>query len=172
MSDVIIVGADHGRIAAIRLALACEALASRTIAAPPAQMPGEGALDECIEHGRLEQGRPVRRILSELPQRWRADEDARYHKTYRRPTEVYAMARRCCTLAGCRDGACLACLATRQRHRPRYNVPRPGDLVLHPTGPLIVWDGAGMDWTRCWWAKPQMDRVRFPGPSIPQASNR
>lgn len=172
MRQIIIAGGYSGITAKIGLASSSEVLTCWPIETAAAQVPRPSALHECHEHGGLEQGRPVRSVLSELPQRWRADEDARYHKTYRRSAEVYAMARRCCTLAGCRDGACLACLATRQRHRPRCDVPRPSDLVLHPPGPTVVRDGEGMDWSRCWWAKPQVDRVRVPRPGVSQASDR
>lgn len=172
MYDIIVIGGGHGRANARLLVAACQALAHRAVEAAPAPVPGASAEYERDEHGSLEQGRPVRGVLPIVPEGRCVDEDARYHKTYSRPAPVHAMARRCCELAGCARGKCLACLATRQRHRPADDVPRPSDLVQREAAPVVVRDSVGVDRAGLWWPVSKVDWLRLSGAGVPQASDR
>ena len=129
MHDIIVIGGGHGRLGVKHLVAACQATAHRAESALASLVPRTREEYERYEHGSGEQGGSVRSVLPVVPEGRRTDEDARYHKTYSRPAQVHAVARRCCELAGCRRGTCLACLATRKRNRPADDVPRPSDLV-------------------------------------------
>lgn len=172
MHDIIVIGGGHGRLGVRHLVAACEALANRAVEAPATPVPRQGSEYECHEHGGGEQGRQVRGVLPELPEGRRADEDARHHKTCSRPEQVHAVARRCCELAGCRRGTCLACLATRQRHRPADDVPGPSDLVQQEATTPTLRNRARLDRACLCWAVPKMDRVRLSSAGVSQASDR
>lgn len=172
MHDIIVIGGGHGRLGVKHLVAACQATAHRAESALASLVPGQSPEHERHEHGGGEQGRQVRGVLPELSQGRCVDEDARYHKTYSRPAQVHAVARRCCELAGCRRGTCLACLATRQRYRPADDVPGPSDLVQQEATTPTVRNCLGMDWPRSWRSSAEMDRLRLSGTGVSQASDR
>lgn len=172
MYDVIVVGDGDGRANARLLVAACQALAHRAVEAAPAPMSGASAEYERYEHGGSEQGRQVRRVLPVVPEGRCVDEDARYHKTYSRPAEVHAVARRCCTVAGARRGTCLACLATRQRHRSADDVPGSSDLVQQEATTPTLRNRARLDRAFFCGAVPKMDGVWVPRAGVSQASDR
>lgn len=168
----IVIGGGHGRLGVKHLVAACQATAHRAESALASLVPRTREEYERYEHGRSEQGGSLRSVLPVVPDGRRADEDARYHKTYSRPAQVHAVARRCCELAGCRRGTCLACLATRQRHRPADDVPGSSDLVQQEAAPTPFWDRTRLDRACLCWAVPKMDRVRLSSTGVSQASDR
>lgn len=155
-----------------RLAAACQAAAYRAKQAAAAPVPRSGAEHERHEHGGIEQGGSVRRVLPKLSEGRGVDEDARYYPTSGGPAAVHAVARRCCELAGCRAGTCLACLATRQRHRPADDVPGSGDLVQREAAQAAIRHRAWVDWALCGWSKSQVDGLRLSSAGVSQASDR
>jgi hypothetical protein len=172
MNHKVILVVDYGRIEHRLMAALCEEAACRTVEAPEAPMPRTCAQHECHEHGGVEQRGPVRGVLPVLSQGWRLNEDARCHKAYSRPAPVHAVARRCCELAGCARGKCLACLATRQRHRSGGDVSGPSDLVQPEAKTPTLRDRARLDWAFLRWAVAQVDGVWVSGTGVPQASDR
>lgn len=155
-----------------RLAAARQAATCRTEQTAAAPMPRSGAQHERHEHGGFEQGGQVRRVLPKLSEGRGVDEDARYYPSSGGPAAVHAVARRCCELAGCRTGTCLACLATRQRYRPADDVPGSGDLVQQEATTPATWYESWVDWAIRSRSKPQVDGVRVPGTGVSQASDR
>lgn len=172
MYDIIVIGGGHGRLGVKHLVAACQATAHRAESALASLVPRTRAEYERYEHGRSEQGRPVRGVLPVVPEGRRADEDARYHKTYSRPAAVHAVARRCCELAGCGRGKCLACLATRQRHRPADDVPGSSDLVQQEATTPTLRNRARLDRAFFCGAVPEMDRLRLSSAGVSQTSDR
>lgn len=172
MHDIIVIGGGHGRLGVKYLVAACQATAHRAESALASLVPRTREEHERYEHGRSEQGGSLRSVLPVVPEGRRADEDARYHKTCSRPAQVHAVARRCCELAGCRRGTCLACLAPRQRHRPADNVPGSSDLVQQEAAPVIVRHSPRLDWASIRWPESQVDWLRVPRPGVSQASDR
>ena len=163
---------DYGRIESRILAAACETATSRTVQTTAPPVSGQGAQHECHEHGGVEQRGSVRRVLPKLSEGRGVDEDARYYPSSGGPAAVHAVARRCCELAGCRTGTCLACLATRQRHRPADDVPRSGDLVQREAAQAVIRHRAWVDWALCGWSKSQVDGLRLSSAGVSQASDR
>lgn len=172
MHDIIVIGGEHGRLGVKHLVAACQATAHRAESALASLVPRTGEEHERYKHGSGEQGGSLRSVLPVVPEGRRADEDARYHKTCSRPAQVHAVARRCCELAGCRRGTCLACLATRQRHRPADDVPGSSDLVQQEAAPVAVRDSVGVDRAGLGWSIPKMGRLWLSSAGVSQASDR
>lgn len=172
MYDIIVVGGEHGRLGVKHLVAACQATAHRAESALASLVPRTREEYERYEHGRSEQGGSVRSVLPVVPEGRHADEDARYHKTYSGSAAVHAVARRCCELAGCGRGKCLACLATRKRNRPADDVPGSSDLVQQEATTPTLRNRARLDWAFFCGAVPKMDRVRVPRAGVSQASDR
>lgn len=157
------------RSAARRLAAACAAASSGASEALTAQMSGPGPQFKQHQYGGVEQRGPVRGVLPVLSQGWRLNEEPRQAESGRGPAQVHAVARRCCELAGCARGKCLACLATRQRNRSGGCVPGPSDLVQQEAAAAVVRHIVGMDWKSIRRAVPQVDWVWLPGAVVSQA---
>ena len=172
MYDIIVIGGGHGRLGVKHLVAACQATAHRAESALASLVPRTREEYERYEHGRSEQGGSLRSVLPVVPEGRCADEDARYHKTCSRPAQVHAVARRCCELAGCRRGTCLACLATRKRNRPADDVPGSGDLVQQEATTPTLRNRARLDRAFFCGAVPKMDGVWVPRAGVSQASDR
>lgn len=169
---VLITGGGYDRAEIGRLVAACEALTCGPVEAVTPCLPRTRAEYAEHEHGGVEQRGPVRGVLPVLSQGWRLNEESRTPRVSTGPTEVHAVARRCCELAGCARGKCLACLATRQRHRPKRDVPGSSDLVQQEAAALTVRNVPRLDWEGCRWAVTEVGRIWVSSTSVSPASDR
>lgn len=168
----LMMGLHYGGFTPEGLAAICQASSNRPDPASAPPVPRPGAQHERHEHGGVEQAGSVRGVLPELPEGRCGDEDACAPSLRARPAQVHAVARRCCELAGCRTGTCLACLATRQRNRRASNVSRPSDLVQQTATEVAIRHSAWMDRTCSGWPEPEMDWLWLSLAGIPQTSRR